>query len=239
MQTANNGKTIAASKAQNSVPLGTSDINVNPFVSYKRYSAAAAAKLNALKFSSYIRASDTVLESGAKGGHLLTELVAARKVAIEANLQAHAVCKANGIEVYASLENAPAGKFSRIISHHFLEHVPSPLEELRRLRNRLSDDGKLIINVPIDDWRNERDWRADIDHHLHTWTPPLLANLLKDAGYEVETVEIMTHAWPKYWETLVKVLPSPLFHGLCRCWAVFRKSRQLLAVAHLPVKSAR
>ncbi len=210
---------------------GAPDANANPFFFYKNYSADNAAKVNALKFQRYIGPNDTVLESGAKGGHLLREIRCAERVAVEPDRTAHEVCRMNGIAVYASLADVPPRTFTRIISHHYLEHLPYPMEELRRLRNFLADDGKIVINLPIDDWRSERDWRVSSDHHLHTWTPPLLANTLSDAGYEVEFVKVLTHAWPWYWETLIKVLPMSVFDALCWVWATMRRRRQLIAVA--------
>lgn len=207
------------------------DDNANPYFFYKNYSAENAARVNARKFQPYIGPHDTVLESGAKGGHLLKALVAAERVAVEPDRTAHEMCRSNGIPVYGALSDLPRRTFTRIVSHHFLEHLPHPMEELRRLRAFLAEDGKLIVNLPIDDWRTERDWRVSSDHHLHTWTPPLLANTLADAGYEVEFVKVMTHAWPPYWEMLSRRLPVPLFDAMCVVWATLRRRRQLIAVA--------
>ncbi len=213
-------------------PAAPADANANPFFFYKTYSADNAARLNCLKFQPYIGPNDTVLEVGAKGGHLLREIKAAEKVAVEADLTAHEVCRGNGVPVFASLAELGGRKFTRIISHHRLEHLPYPMDELRRLRSVLTDDGKIVINLPIDDWRDEIDWRVSSDHHLHTWTPPLLANTLADAGYEVEFVNVLTHAWPPKWQTLMRVLPGSVFHSLCWMWAAMRRRRQLIAVAH-------
>ena len=84
------------------------DANANPFFYYKNYSAANAGKVNSWKFQPYIGPNDTVLESGAKGGHMLREIRAAEKVAVEPDRTAHEVCRLNGIPVYGSLAELPA-----------------------------------------------------------------------------------------------------------------------------------
>jgi hypothetical protein len=43
----------------------------------------------------------------------------------------------------------------------------------------------VALYVAIDDWRSRHQRRVDpdINHHLYTWTPLLLANLLREAGF--------------------------------------------------------
>jgi SAM-dependent methyltransferase len=203
----------------------------NPFLLHKGGSALVAGELNAWKFAPYVRSTDTVLEWGCPGGYLLKAMPGTGKAGIEEDPQARALCKALGLDVFASVADAQGHKYSRIISNHHLEHQPYPIESLRELQSLLTDDGKLVLCIPIDDWRVERDWQKDIDGHLHTWTPPLLANTLRKAGYEVELVTVLTHAWPKFWDKLWPALPEPIFHMLARLYAAMLNRRQLIAVA--------
>jgi SAM-dependent methyltransferase len=201
------------------------------FVTHKGGSAETAGRLNRAKFVSFVSPTDSVLEFGCGGGWLLKGIDARRRVGVEPNSTARAVCASNGIEVYASVGEVPEGGFTRIISNHFLEHLPDPVHSLRELRNLLDPDGRLVLVVPIDDWRVQKTIADDVDHHLQTWTPPLLANTLTEAGFAPLSVTVLTHAWPIAWDRLSTTLPPSLFDALCRTWAIAFKRRQLMAVA--------
>jgi SAM-dependent methyltransferase len=201
------------------------------FVTHKGGSAETAGRLNRAKFVPFVAPTDSVLEFGCGGGWMLKGIDAAEKVGVEPNPTARDVSASNGIEVYASISEVPERQFTRIISNHFLEHLPDPVQSLRELRDLLAPDGRLILVVPIDDWRVQKRIADDVDHHLQTWTPPLLANTLTEAGFTPLSVTVLTHAWPIGWDRLSATLPPSLFDGLCRTWAIVFKRRQLVAVA--------
>jgi hypothetical protein len=63
-------------------------------------------------------------------------------------------------------------------------------------------------------------------------TPKLIANLLTDAGFEVERTEVVTDAWPpRYPFRLHELLPSSLFRAASYLSAVLLRRRQLHVVA--------
>lgn len=205
------------------------------YFAYQNNNSNLGNKLNSTKFVPYLKISDKVLDFGCGGGWLLTHLNCAKKVGVELNEAAHEVCRNNGIEIYKTIDCVPDKDFDVIISHHCLEHVPYPIQALSSLRGLLKPGGKLILVVPIDDWRRQYDYTAkDIDHHLHTWTPRLMANTISEAGYEIITVKILTHAWFRYWDRCYGKIPDPLFHLICRFWSIFRKRRQVISVAQKP-----
>ena len=211
------------------------DVQGNPFMMHKQGTAQAAARLNAFKFKPYTSPGDRVLEFGCSGGWLLKELTAAERVGIEPDRKAQEVCRWNGIEVVDSAAQLGSRKFNRVISNHYLEHLPHPTEELRGLRAVMDKDALLVLVVPIDDWRTQKDWeRDDVDQHLQTWTPPSLANTLELAGFKVDSVAILTHAWPPFWDTLSRRLPAPILHLVCTAWGHLRRRRQLVALARNP-----
>ena len=45
-----------------------------------------------------------------------------------------------------------------IVSNHALEHIEAPIDALRQLRPKVKPDGKLVLVLPIDDWRSQRRW---------------------------------------------------------------------------------
>ncbi len=206
------------------------------YFAYQNKEASYAAGLETFKFRPHVTSAHSVLDFGCGGGWILRALAPRRAVGVEINPAARAVCEAQGTEVHASLESLPPQTFDRIISHHCLEHVPYPIETLKALGTRLEKDGLLILILPIDDWRRQPDFTAkDIDHHLHTWTPRLLANTLAEAGFECLEARVLTHAFPRGWRLLSR-LPTPLFQACCWFWSAAAKRRQILAVARLSLK---
>jgi|LakMenEpi03Aug12_release.lakeMendotaPanAssembly.Ray.scaffolds.fasta_scaffold445436_2 SAM-dependent methyltransferase len=194
--------------------------------------AEKEAAVTVWKFQPWIKPTDRVLDFGCAGGWILRNLDCAERVGVELNPEAHPVCRQNGVNVYSWLHEVEQSGFDVAISHHCLEHVPFPIEALKRLHSLLKDGGLMVLVVPIDDWRVEKDYTGeDIDHHLHTWTPRLMANTLVEAGFRVNRVDVLTHALFPGWSGWGRAIPRPVFDALCRVAATMKKRRQLLAIA--------
>lgn len=93
--------------------------------------------------------------------------------------QAHRLVALDGVSVRFVEEIA--GPYDLIAAFHSLEHVPDPLEVLRRLRAALAPGGRLAIEVPdmAAPWPN---WAAVHPAHLSYFTRPGLERLLETAG---------------------------------------------------------
>lgn len=201
------------------------------YFAYQNELGALAGRLLAFTFQQHISKDDRVLDFGCGGGWLLRALDCGEKIGVEPNLHARAQCEANGVQAVSELSEV-SGHVDVVVSNHCLEHVPYPIEALRLIRSKLESDGKCVLVVPIDDWRTQKTYDpADIDHHLHTWTPRLLGNTMNEAGFKNIRIKILTHAWPPKVEFLARWLPHAVFDGLCWSFAVLRRRRQLMAIA--------
>lgn len=195
-----------------------------------------AARFNQFLFAPFISQTDDILDFGCGGGHLLNILTAQTKVGIDINPIARESVEQKGIKAYPNLEALEGLSFDRIITSHALEHVPSPLHTLIGLRKLLRPQGVLVWLSPMDDWRRRlhRSWRAnDFDMHLYTWTPLTIGNLLVTAGYQPQSIEIITHAFPPRLSKELWQLHPTLFYLVGRVWAMVSKRRQIRAVATL------
>ena len=68
-----------------------------------------------------------------------------------------------------------------------LAHLPSPVDELRRLRGLLVDDGVLLIFTvnanSLDLMRDGPRWSGFTANHLKFFSPVTLPRLLREAGF--------------------------------------------------------
>jgi SAM-dependent methyltransferase len=200
------------------------------YLDYQRRFGELGAELNLFKFKSHVTAADDVVDFGCGIGALLERLPAASRTGVEVGEAARREAESRGLRVVASASELEEAGADVVISNHALEHTLAPLDELRELLRVLRPGGKLVLWLPVDDWRAQRRRRPDPNHHLYTWTPLLLTNLLEEAGFEVEECRVVTHAWPPYTATLAR-LPRPIFDLIARFWAIVRRRRQVMAVA--------
>lgn len=83
------------------------------------------------------------------------------------------------------------GAFALISMWHVLEHLPDPVADLQRIRDLLSPDGTLLIEVPNSESITAKLMRSlwhqwDLPRHLSHFTPDSLVRLLSKAGFRVK-----------------------------------------------------
>jgi SAM-dependent methyltransferase len=194
-------------------------------------------------FQPHCSETDVVLDFGCGSGTILRNINARKRIGVEINeiarIECERLCDKAGVsvELHDGLGAVASGSVDVVISNHCLEHVSAPLDTLTRLCEVLRPLGTIVLVTPFDDWRNgnNRRWRAnDSNHHLYTWSPMNLGNLLTDAGFQVEFVRVSSQSWsPRiFW---VKRLFGPRLFALA-CWltSLVRNGREVLAKGRKP-----
>ena len=199
---------------------------------YQRPIGEIGGELDLEKFELHVKATDVVLDYGCGGGFLLARLECRERIGIEPSRVARAHAELLGLTVYKSPAEVQDSSIDVVISNHALEHVERPLDALRELRPLLKSGGRLVIAVPLDDWRSQKAPRAgDPNHHLYTWTPLLLANLLGEAGFQVLSCEVLTEAWNARFLDFKRRLPGAVYRAATWLFALVKRRRQVIAVA--------
>ena len=133
--------------------------------------------------------------SGAYGASLIR--LGWRVDGVEPDARAAALARQQGVNVQmTTAEDAapPDDSYDVITLWHSLEHFSNPLAALRKLRPALRADGLLLVEVP-----NRAGWGAkltgeywfhwDLPRHRLHFTPASLRGILKQAGFQVETLQ--------------------------------------------------
>ncbi len=189
----------------------------------------------ARRFRPYVYASDDCLDFGCGGGSILAALKVASRRGVEPNEQPRINATRRGIDAVASLADVPSESVDVVISNHALEHCRSPFEELTQMQRVLRPQGRLVLVLPMDDWRRSRRFLAqDINDHLYAWAPLHIGNLVTDVGLHVDSVDIIRHAYPLGVRLLWQGLPEMVFDVICGVWSVLFLRRQIRVVAHRP-----
>lgn len=201
---------------------------------YQRIGGPLKGELNRRKFDSHIAPCDHVLDFGCGPGFTLAALqTGAGKVGVDPNEHNRRSAAELGVRAVATTQELEEATVDVAISNHALEHTLSPYAELLGLRRVLRPWGRLALCVPINDWRSERQPRLDDpNHHLYTWTPLLLGNLLQEAGFLVRSCEVVHYGTPgRLTYPLARFLPRSAFDLVCRATAFLLRRREIRAVA--------
>lgn len=150
---------------------------------------------NRPKFHGEIQPGDTVLDFGCGGGSLLQGLTCGKRLGVEVNPVAVEEAMERGVEVFFSAEEIPGDSVDVVISNHALEHTQHPLDELYALYYTLKPGGKIVVVVPCETisccYKPQ-----DMSHHLYSWSPMCLGNLLTEAGFVLQESKPYYRKWP-------------------------------------------
>jgi len=182
-------------------------------------------------FQQHIDKETVLVEFGSGGGFLLKELEVKEAVGIEINDVARAYAEKNGIKCYKHTSELPDNYADVVISNHVLEHTENPLGELRELRKKLKEGGKIVFYVPNESCETEYQ-KNEFNNHLYTWNCLNLGNLFKAAGYFVYSVERIQEVWPSHYLKMREEISEELFDELCRIGGRAFNENRCLIVAY-------
>jgi SAM-dependent methyltransferase len=160
-----------------------------------------------------------ILDFGCSSGRLLSQLVTDyRCFGVEVNDAAAAEAATKGLAIVANadLEPGKLPSFAAIVLVDLIEHIPHPLDLLRRLSRLLADDGMMIIVTGNGDARAcRRDpaqfWYFRTVEHLSIVTRKHATFLCSNLGLRLEQWIELSHYDLSFPEKLVQVLQNFVF----------------------------
>ena len=172
-----------------------------------------------------------MLDFGCGGGYLLKFLNCKKKAGIEINPTAASEAKKNGVEIFQSVDDVPEEYADVVISNHALEHTENPLKELQGLHKILRTGGKAVIIVPCESikWKYRKN---DLDHHLYTWSPMCIGNLMTVAGFNVIESKRYYDRWIRpFRSTIIKLAGWKCYQLLCSLYGHFGPLSEVRVIA--------
>lgn len=168
----------------------------------------------------------SILDIGCGSGGFLSKLDAGKftKTGIEINPEGAALCRKNGLEVYdQNLLDVDFHDrvFDAVTLWHVLEHIPNPVEVLKKISTILSRNGVLIFEVPntgsFGFQYGKANWfHLDSPRHLVLYNKKSVEKLCALAGFTIERIESSMFDYPLdlFWsvrKSLLRYLFYPLY----------------------------
>lgn len=126
------------------------------------------------------------LDIGCGRGYMLDVMGAKIKVGTESDPK---YVKAKGVRIYSEMDKIPKEKFDLVTAIHVLEHVPHPLDFLKRMARFVEKNGHLVVEVPS--WKTRGGPLGFA--HLYHFEPDMLKLMCVQAGLSVIQVEFTPH----------------------------------------------
>jgi SAM-dependent methyltransferase len=147
----------------------------------------------------------------------------------------------HGIEFVPDIAQVGTGVVDVAICHHALEHVLDPAAILLEISRVLRSGGTLLVAVPFEKERRYRRYRShEPNHHLYSWNPQTLGNLVTETGYVLDSVQLGEFGYDRFaavWGQRLRL--GERGFGLVRRMAhLLQPGREVSLTAHTPTRSS-
>jgi SAM-dependent methyltransferase len=157
------------------------------------------ARLRAAKFAPYVRSTDVVFEFGVGAGWNLAALDCAQRVGHDVTEFLEPELRGHGIKFVSATPQLDSASVDVAICHHTLEHVLDPAAVLRELHRLLRPRGTLLLAVPFEKELRYRRYHPDEpNHHLFSWNPQTLGNLVVDTGFKLDSITLGQFGYDRF-----------------------------------------
>ncbi len=157
------------------------------------------ARCRAEKLARWISPNAEVIEIGVGAGWNLMKLNCKRRVGVDPSEFLAVELQKHRIEYSSSTTSLGEASCDVVLCHHVLEHVPNPLETLGEARRLLRPAGRILIFVPFENERRHRRFDPnEPNHHLFSWNPQTMGNLLTSAGFQIEEIGLGKYGWDRF-----------------------------------------
>lgn len=121
------------------------------------------------------------------------------EISKEKREMAKKVTKAEILDIDINFQEPNVKNFDTIVLFHVLEHITNPFTFLKKIRNMLKPQGKIVVEVPnCDDFQLELNdayrnfyWQRA---HLHYFTPKILKSVLNRSGFKTEIMGVQRYS---------------------------------------------
>lgn len=140
-----------------------------------------------------------IFEYGVGTGLNLAEAPCATREGFDIAAHLAPAVRSRGIRFLAATREAESNGYDAVLSHHCLEHVPEPMMALGEMHRILKPGGTLLLYVP---YEREGRYRAfhplEPNHHLYSWNPQTLGNLVTAAGFVVASASVGEYGYERW-----------------------------------------
>ncbi|MGA1236875.1 MAG: methyltransferase domain-containing protein [Limisphaerales bacterium] len=157
------------------------------------------ARARARKLSRFIPLNAVVLEYGVGYGWNLAALPCQKRLGYDIAESVAQQAREHGIQFFHNEHDIPQHTAHILLCHHVLEHLLHPTATLQRFKQWLAPQGQLLLIVP---WEREKNLQRyqpnEPNHHLYSWSPQSLGNLLADCNYTVHHATALTYGYDRF-----------------------------------------
>ncbi|MDB6052515.1 MAG: hypothetical protein JWN25_38 [Verrucomicrobiales bacterium] len=195
------------------------------------------------KIEPFISPDQSIMEYGIGYGWNLARLQNREKTGYDVTEKLREAVEALGIRFVTSTTAIPEKSYDVVLCHHMLEHAIDPAAELGEMHRLLKDGGKLLLFVPYEKEGRYRVFnREEPNHHLFSWNPQTLGNLVEVCGFELRQAEVKQFGYERFAakKAIQLNLGQAGYRWIHRVAHLFKPAKEvfLAATKKAPAKSA-